>query len=276
MSEKILVIGGRGKTGGRVAKRLAQLNIHHRIGSREGQPRFDWTNPATFDAALEGMDKVYITFQPDLAVPGADVSVAALVDAARRAGVQHLVLLSGRGEQEAQVCEHIVMESGMDWTVVRASWFMQNFSENFFLDGILAGEVIVPITTVREPFLDADDIADVVVSALTNEAHKGKIYELTGPELLDFEQVIAAISEATKRTIIFQPLEMGKYKEVLRQFNIPEDFIWLVEYLFTKVLDGRNESLTNDIEKVLHREPTSISEFIIKTLKTGVWNPQNL
>ncbi len=276
MSEKILVIGGTGKTGRRVAERLALRNIPHRIGSRNGQPAFDWANPDTFDTALSGISKVYITFQPDLAVPGADDSIAALIAAANRAGVQHLVLLSGRGEQEAQVCERMVIESGMEWTVVRASWFMQNFSENFFLDGILAGEVVVPKVVAKEPFVDADDIADVVVAALTEDAHKGKVYELTGPELMDFGQAIAAISNAAGRPIAFQSVSMEEYTGMLQQFQIPEDFIWLIEYLFTEVLDGRNESLTGDIEQVLHRKPTTFAEYLEKTVKTGVWNPENL
>lgn len=275
MSEKILVIGGTGKTGKRVAERLAQRNIPHRIGSRKGQPPFDWANPATFDAALEGITKIYITFQPDLAVPGADACITALMEAARRAGVRHLVLLSGKGEREAQVCERIVMDSGMDWTVLRASWFMQNFSESIFLDGILAGELVVPTVSAKEPFVDCDDIADMAVAALNNEVHNGKTYEMTGPELLDFEQITAAVSKVVKRPIAFQAVGMGEYTGMLRQFQIPEDFIWLVEYLFTEVLDGRNESLSGDIETVLGRKPTSLAAFLEKTVKTGVWNPEN-
>lgn len=276
MSEKILVIGGTGKTGKRVAERLALRNIPYRIGSRNGQPPFDWAKPETFDAALNGISKAYISFQPDLAAPGADAAISALVAAARRAGLRQLVLLSGRGEPEAQVCERIVMESGMEWTVLRANWFMQNFSENFFLDGILAGEVVVPEVRAKEPFVDCDDIADVAVAALTNDAHKGKMYELTGPELLDFGQVIAGISKVANRPIAFRSVPIGDYTGMLRQYQVPEDFIQLIEYLFTQVLDGRNESLTGDIETVLHRQPTSFAEYLEKTVKTGVWNPENL
>ena len=116
-------------------------------------------------------------------MPGAADTVADFADVAVRAGVRRLVLLSGRGEAEAQRAERAVQQAGADWTIVGASWFSQHFSENYLLDGILAGELALPVGAVPEPFVDAEDIADVVAAALTGHEHTGQAYELTGPGL---------------------------------------------------------------------------------------------
>lgn len=184
-----------------------------------------------------------------------------------------MVLLSGRGEKEAQVCEQVVMNAGVDWTIVRASWFNQNFSESFFLDPILAGHVALPRGEALEPFVDADDIADVVVESLLHDMHVGQTYELTGPRLLTFEQVTTEISKVTGRDIKFESLTMDEYTKMLREYQVPEDYIWLINYLFTEVLDGRNSSVTNDIEKVLGRKAKDFAEYARETATTEIWNP---
>lgn len=274
MSNKILVLGGNGKTGRRVVERLTKLELPVTIGSRNGEPAFDWENSANWSAVLKDIDKVYITFQPDLAVPTAAAAIAKFVITAKDCGVKQLVLLSGRGENEAQVCENIVINSGLDWTIIRASWFMQNFSENFLIDGILSNEMVLPNIKSLEPFVDADDIADVVVAALTNSKHSRKIYELTGPELLSFELATAEIAKASNRQISYNEINMNEYVATLKSFQLPDDFIWLLHYLFTEVLDGRNESLTNDVENILGRKATSFEEYISKTIKTEIWKVQ--
>lgn len=272
MSNEILVIGGTGKTGRRVAERLTNLNVPVRIGSRNAAIPFDWDNEITWLAALQDIKKAYITFPPDLAVPGSSEKIALLVQAAKEAGVQKLVLLSGRGEEEAQLCERKVIESGLDYTIVRASWFMQNFSEGYFLESILAGHFVLPKINALEPFTDADDIADVVVASLINDEHSKKIYELTGPELLSFKEATFLISSAINRPIVYEEINMEEYRALLKSYELPEDIIWLITYLFSEVLDGRNESVTNDVEKVLARKPTSFKSYAEKTIKTGIWN----
>jgi uncharacterized protein YbjT (DUF2867 family) len=271
--KKILVLGGKGKTGRRVAERLTKLGKAIRIGSRSEKPPFDWENPQTWTGALDGMDAVYITFQPDLAVPSALEAIERFTSRAVKNGIKRMVLLSGRGEKEAQVCEQVVMNAGVDWTIVRASWFNQNFSESFFLDPILAGHVALPRGEALEPFVDADDIADVVVESLLHDMHVGQTYELTGPRLLTFEQVTAEISKVTGRDIKFESLTMDEYTKMLREYQVLEDYIWLINYLFTEVLDGRNSSVTNDIEKVLGRKAKDFAEYARETATTGIWNP---
>ncbi len=272
-ANNILVTGGTGKTGSRVVERLKTRNIPVRIGSRAGEPPFDWENPETWAGALDGMDTVYITFQPDLAVPGARKAIEGFTSQAVKGGIQKMVLLSGKGEKEAELCEQVVMNAGADWTIVRASWFNQNFSESFFLDPILAGHVALPRAEALVPYVDVDDIADVVVESLLDDKHVGKVYELTGPRLLTFKQATEEISKVTGRDIKFQSITMDEYTKILREYQVPEDHIWLIKYLLTEVLDGRNASTTNDIEKVLGRKAKDFTEYARETAKTGIWNP---
>ncbi|MCH6575136.1 MAG: NmrA family NAD(P)-binding protein [Bacteroidetes bacterium] len=271
--KKILVLGGKGKTGSRVAERLTKLGKTIRIGSRSEKPPFDWENPETWPGALDGMDTVYITFQPDLAVPGALKAIEEFTSQAVKGGIKKMVLLSGKGEKEAELCEQVVMNAGADWTIVRASWFNQNFSESFFLDPILAGHVALPRAEALVPYVDADDIADVVVESLLDDKHVGQTYELTGPRQLTFEQVIEEISKVTGRDIKFSSITMDEYTKMLKEYQVPEDYIWLINYLFTEVLVDRNSGVTNDIEKVLGRKAKDFAEYARETAATGIWNP---
>src|ERR671911_1377324 len=182
-----LVLGGTGKTGRRVAARLDARGLPVRVGSRSGQPPFDWENLDTWAPALEGVESVYVSYYPDIAIPGAPEAVRSFAELAVESGIRRLVLLSGRGEEEAQRAELAVQQAGAEWTIVRCSWFSQNFSENYLLEPILSGEVVLPAGNVPEPFVDAEDIADVAVAALTEDGHAGEIYELTSPRLLTFE-----------------------------------------------------------------------------------------
>ena len=269
----ILVTGGTGKTGRRVAERPKARNIPIRIGSRAGEPPFDRENPKTWTRALDGMNTVYITFQPDLAVPGARKAIEEFTSQAVKSGIQKMVLLSGKGEKEAELCEQVVMNAGADWTIVRASWFNQNFSESFFLDPILAGHVALPGGEALVPYVDADDIADVVVESLLDDKHVGQTYELTGPRQLTFKQVTEEISKVTGRDIKFNSITIDEYTKMLREYQVPEDYIWLINYLFTEVLVERNSIVTNDIEKVLGRKAKDFAEYTREIAATGIWNP---
>lgn len=274
--QSILVTGGKGKTGRKVAQKLIQLGHTVRIGSRSETPAFDWNNPETWAAALQGMTGVYITYQPDLAVPQALETIKNFTAFALKAGIKKMVLLSGRGEKEAQICEEVIMATHIDWTIVRADWFNQNFSESFFLDPILAGHVALPQSNIQIPFIDTDDIADIVVKAIHEKGHSKQVYEITGPRLLTFEQVVQEISKATNRNIQFQSISLEEYTAMLRQFQTPEDYIWLINYLFTNVLDGRNSNITHTVEKVLGRKAKDFSEYAKEVAATGVWNQEVL
>ena len=274
MSNKILVLGSTGKTGKRIADKLEQLKCPVVRASRNATPSFNWDEPDNWSQLLKDIDQVYISFQPDLAVPHAAEKIRLFTEKAREQKVRKLVLLSGRGEKEAAVSEGIVMTSGIDWTILRASWFMQNFSEGFFLDSILSSELVLPVLHKAEPFIDVDDLADVAVASLTSALHSHKIYELTGPELLTFKGATGIIAAKLNRPILVSEVSMDEYISMLRSFAVPEDFIWLIRYLFTELLDGRNELLTNDVEKILGRKPSDFRDYVTKTLNSGIWTTQ--
>lgn len=271
MSKTILILGGNGKTGRRVAERLAAKGKEVRLASRSTAPAFDWTDPSGWAAVLEGVDAAYVSYQPDLAVPGAVKAIGTLCRVAVEKGVKHLVLLSGRGEDEALASEEVLKRSGVGYTVIRASWFFQNFSEAFLVEGIQAGELVLPVGDVGEPFIDADDIADIAAAALTEPGHAGRTYEVTGPRLMTFSDAVAEIARQTGRDIRFTTVDIGDYVALLKQAQIPADTIWLVHYLFTTVLDGRNESLTDGVLQALGRPPRDFADYVRETAATGVW-----
>jgi len=267
----VLVLGATGKTGRRIAANLDSAGVPVRRGSRSAVPAFDWDSESTWDASLEGVDAVYINYSPDLAMPGATDAIRSLVAKARRAGVRHLVLLSGRGEEEAQACERIVMESGVDWTVVRASWFNQNFSEGAFVDMVQAGRITLPDVDTPEPFVDVDDIADVVTAALTEPGHLGQVYEVTGPRLLTLADVADEISRATGRTISYAPVPHEAFVDGIERSGAPREVVWMLDYLFATVLDGRNAYLTDGVERALGRAPKDFADYAREMAATDVW-----
>ena len=270
-----LVLGGTGKTGRRVALRLEARGMPTRVGSRSGEPQFDWEDAATWARALHNGESGYVSYYPDLAIPGAPASVRSFTELAVESGVQRLVLLSGQGEEEAQSAEQAVREvgdqAGVDWTIVRCAWFMQNFDENFLLEPILAGEVALPSGNVPEPFVDAGDIADVAVAALTEDGHAGEIYELTGPRLLTMEEAVGEISKATRQEIRFVPVTLEEFLGAAYG-DVPPEFLSFLTYLFGEVLDGRNAHLTDGVRRALGREPKDFSDYALDVAATGVWS----
>jgi uncharacterized protein YbjT (DUF2867 family) len=267
-----LVIGGTGKTGRRVAEGLKAKGHNVRIGSRSAVPSFDWNNAKGWDACLEGVTAVYITYAPDLAMPGATDAIQAFVDLARQRSVKRLVLLSGRGEREAQACERIVQDSGLEWTIVRASWFNQNFSEGAFIDMALHGAITLPAGDQLEPYVDVDDIADVAVAAFTEDHHNGEIYEVTGPRLMTVADVAADLSKATGREIVYVDVPHEDFVTEVANSGAPKDVVWLLDYLFSTVLDGRNAHLADGVQRALGRAPKDFADYARDVAATGTWS----
>jgi uncharacterized protein YbjT (DUF2867 family) len=269
----ILVIGSTGKTGTRVADQLEARGIPVRHGSRTAAIPFDWDDPQTWTPALTGVDKVYVTYYPDLAVPGSVDAIRGLTERAERAGVRRVVLLSGRNEVEAERAEDVVRTSGLEWTIVRCAFFSQNFSEGAWLDEVLAGSVTLPVRDVQEPFVDADDIADVALAALTEDHHVGELYELTGPRLLRFGDAVAEVAAAAGRDVGFVSVSIDDYIAMLTEYGMPDDFIWLLNHLFTEVL-GSKAQLADGVQRALGREPKDFADYARDAAATGVWAAQ--
>ncbi len=266
----ILVIGSTGKTGSRIFEKLTDLGHDVRPGSRHATIPFDWDDAATWGPALAGVGAVYISYFPDLAVPGASAKIEELTVAARDAGVERLVLLSGRGEPHAQLCEVIVARSGLEYTLVRASWFAQNFSEGYLLAPAMAGEIALPAGNVREPIVDVDDIADVAVAALTEGGHNGELYEVTGPRLLSFDEVAAELSAHMGRPVRYVPISFDAFHAGMSA--AAGAFIAdVITGICRMTLDGRNEYVSDGVERALGRPATDFSAFCRKAAADGAW-----
>ncbi len=271
-NQTIAIVGATGKTGARVLAQLQAAGQPVRALSRNSQYAFDWTDKAGWEDALRGVQSVYLTYFPDLAVPQAESDIRHFVDLASKLEVEHIVLLSGRGEEGAQRAEEVVKNSDLDWNIVRASWFMQNFSESFMLDGIRAGELVLPEPKAREPFIDVQDIVDMAVAALTRRELRNQLFEITGPDLLGFDNCVAAIAAASNRDIGFRTAPIDLYLKSAKAEGLPADIVWLINELFVNVLDGRNESVTDTLESVLGRPARSFSQYVEDTAKTAVWS----
>ncbi len=267
-----LVLGATGKTGRRVADRLRRRGMTVREGSRNGAPRFDWEDQTTWGPVVEGVRAAYIAYHPDLAAPGAPETVRAFAEVAIDRGVDKLVLLSGRGEEEAQRAEQEVLATGADVTVVRCAWFMQNFSEDFMRQTVMDGQIILPGGDGREPFVDADDIADVAVAALTEDGHRGRIYELTSPNLYTLTDVAAELSRVTGRTIDYVPVTVDEYAAGAAANGVPPELVTFLTYLFGEVF-GNNAYVTDGVQRALGRPARDLSTFAEHAAAAGAWEP---
>ena len=261
ISGTIGVLCATGKSSSRVADRLEADGHSVRRLARSTTPAFDWTRPEEWPAALAGLKALYVVFVPDVAAPGADATVGQLLAVARDAGVERAVLLSGRGEDGAGRAEGVALASGIATTIVRASWFSQNFTEGMLVpvDGVIA----LPAGERREPFVDLDDIADVVVAALTGDGHAGRVYEVTGPELLTFSEAADLIAEASGRPVQYVPLDLETFRAAVAE-EAGDELADMLTELCREVFDGRNESLTDGVRQALGREPRSLRDVLAR------------
>ena len=270
-SPLVLLTGGTGTTGRRIADRLRARHVAVRIASRSGTPPFDWDQPDTWPALLDGATAAYIAYSPDIAMPGAADIVDRFCRAAVDAGVEHLVLLAGRGEPEAEVAEQVVRDSGARWTIVRASWFAQNFSEGMLLDATRSGTITMPARDVGEPFVDVEDIADVAATALVEPGHDGRTYDVTGPRLLTFADAAAELAAASGRPITYVDVSSAEFVAGAVAEGVPIEIADWIVTLCEIVLDGRNEHVGHGVQEALGRAPRDFRDFAIRAAAEGAW-----
>ncbi|RAY14256.1 SDR family NAD(P)-dependent oxidoreductase [Actinomadura craniellae] len=266
----IAVLGGRGKTGRRVAARLGDLGRPVRAVSRSTPLRFDWDDQDTWAAVLDGAEAVYLvppTEHLDMSVVGTFTARAAA------AGVRRLVSLSYRGADHAGEPpeERAVRESGIDWTILRPAWFDQNFSEDIFLEPVRAGRLEFPAGEGREAFVDADDIADVAVAALTGPGHAGEIYEISGPEPISLRTAASLIGRETGREITYTPIEPADFTAAMTAQGYPSEVAAMVTGLLGAIAGGAGDHVSDGVQRALGREPRSFADYAKATAATGVW-----
>ncbi|WP_405861214.1 NmrA family transcriptional regulator [Streptomyces sp. NBC_00090] len=267
-----LVLGGTGRVGRRVAQRLIGRGVNVRVGSRTGEPPFDWEDPSTWADAVAGVRSAYLMYYPEVEWPGAGDAIAALARLTVDAGVQRLVLLSARNQDEAVRCENAVTSLPVEWTIVAPSSFHQNFDEGVFLEPLRHGVLALPAGGNADPFVDADDIADVVVAALTEDGHVGERYELTGPRLWTFAQGVDEIARATGRALRYEPITRDQFADAIVNDGAPREFAEPLATLISEFFDGRNSSLADGVERALHRKPRDFADWVAEIARTGVWD----
>ncbi|WKX13517.1 NAD(P)H-binding protein [Streptomyces sp. NL15-2K] len=266
----VVVTGASGRTGGRVARAAAAAGLTVRPASRARG--FDWQDPTTWAQTLRGADAAYLVYPSDVGAPAAAEAVGALAREAVGLGVRRLVLLSARGAELAVPAEEALKSSGADWTVVRASWFMQNFSEGPLVEGLRQGELVFPGGEVREPFVDVRDIADVVVAVLrSGDRYVGRTLEVTGARSLTWREAVGEISEAVGRKFVYTPVPVRAYGETLAEFGVPAEEVEALVEVFESTLDGRNAHVTDAVRQVLGREARDFTDFAREAAAEGTW-----
>ncbi|MGX2995032.1 NAD(P)H-binding protein [Streptomyces sp. JNUCC 64] len=253
----VLVLGATGKTGRRVAAALTLRGHTVRAASRKGATRFDWSEPDTWGPALDGTRAVYVV---DSQGPDAPAEVGAFARLAAERGVRRLVLLSARtwgefGDAESLATEAAVRASGVDWTILRPTWFAQNFTEEWFLSSVLThGELRVPTGGGREPFVDLADVAEVAAVTLTEDGHTGRIYELSGPRALTLEEAVGELARATGRPLRYVPLDDDQYRAEQLAAGIPGEIVELLVQLFGHIRTDGSATVADGVRTVLGRE----------------------
>ncbi|MFJ8882423.1 NAD(P)H-binding protein [Streptomyces sp. NPDC102402] len=279
-SGTVLVIGGTGKTGRRTVARLRELGVETRSASRSGDVRFDWEDRATWQAALDGVEAVYIVPLDTSPSP-----TPAFVEQAVAAGVRRLVLLSARGVDVPGYFgssyddggphlegETAVRSSGAAWTILRPGWFAQNFSEGVFLDGVRAGELALPTGDGRAAFVDADDIAAVAAAALTEDGHEGEVYELSGPRALGIDDVLDEIAKVTGARAAYVQLEESAFRAGLVAQGMPEEEAALWTAAMKPIRTSQEALVTDGVPRALGRPPRDIADFARDAAAEGVWD----
>ncbi|WP_306321611.1 MULTISPECIES: NAD(P)H-binding protein [unclassified Streptomyces] len=270
----VLVTGATGRTGRRVVDAARAAGFEVRAASRSGAVRFDWERSGTWDEALRGADGAYLAFPTDIGAPDAADLVGAVARRAVELGVRRLVLLSARGQDQALPAEEALRASGAEWTILRCAWFQQNFSEGPLADQVREGELAFAAPQeLREPFIDAADIADVAVAVLGGAPgrYAGEVLDLTGPELLTWGEAVAAVAAATGTVKRYVPVPVREYGAVLGEFGMPEEEAAFLVDLFETLLDGRNASVSGGVERVLGRGPRTFAEFAEREAAAGAW-----
>lgn len=275
----ILIIGGKGKTGRRVAEQLDARGVPYRLASRSSEQRFDWYDEGTWAGAVAGIDTAYLA--PPVGPTGL-ARAGQFIKQAATEGLRRVVLLSGRGVgspgrdfavYEGQLeLEYAVKASGADWTIVRPAWFAQGFSEDFMLGYALAGEIRVAAGSGGEAWIDTNDVGDVMAAALLDERHTGETYSLSGPRALTMGEVAAELSAASGRQISYVDLEPEQFVAEIVDYGQTLEDAEAVRDLFAVIRNHRSEYVSEGVQQVLGRAPRDFADWARETAKTGVWS----
>jgi uncharacterized protein YbjT (DUF2867 family) len=274
----MLILGGKGKTGRRVVAQLEAAGVPVRPASRSSERRFDWYDESTWPGIVAGVHTAYLA--PPVGPTGL-AQACRFVKQAADEGLRRVVLLSGRGVgspgrefavyESGLDLEHALKDSGADWTIVRPAWFMQNFSEDFLREYVMAGEIRLSAGTGAEAWIDTDDVGDVMAAALLDERHTGQTYSLSGPRTLTMAEVAGELTTATGRPIRYVDLEPDEHVAELTGFGLTQEDAEAVRDLFAVIRNHRSEYVSNGVEEVLGRAPRDFTDWARSTAQAGAW-----
>jgi uncharacterized protein YbjT (DUF2867 family) len=267
-----LVIGASGTTGSRVVAQLAAAGHGVKAASRRATPvpgaapvRFDWYDPSTHAAALDGADRVYLI--PPLADSDPVAVMVPFLRRARAAGVHRAVLLSSSAIPEGGPAVGSVHRALPDlveqWAVLRPSWFMQNFTGQHAhaLSIRERGSILTATGSGRVGFIDAGDIAAVAFHALTDEHAPDTDLVLTGPEALSYDDVAAIMTEVTGRLVVHRSLSCEQMRNRLAA-QIPEEFAAMLAGLDRAIAEGSEDRVTDAVQRLTGRPARTFRAFL--------------
>lgn len=259
----ILLIGGTGKVGRRLARVLRDQGQEVRLASRSGgDVRFDWRDPETYDHALAGVDAVFIVG------PGSATDWSPLLrDLLARsvsAGVRRAVLLSARGVEflpggAVDRAERALREGPIPWSILRPSHFAQNFTEAMFVP--VDGVVVAPVARGKQAFVDVEDLAEVAAVLLTNPDFESDVVEVSGPEAIGFDAAVALLGDSAGQPFAFVDETPEQHVERLRAAGTPEGYITWRMAMLGGIRSGRDSRVSDGVPRVLGRPATSFAEW---------------
>jgi uncharacterized protein YbjT (DUF2867 family) len=277
MSRSILVTGALGNVGAEVVKLLRQSEqpvhaagtrpaaIAQRFGGQVKATWLDFGKPESYGAALADVERMFLIRPP--AISNVRRYIFPVIDAAKQAGVRQIVFLSLIGVEKNPVVPHHkieqhILKSGLDYTFVRPSFFMQNLSSTHRDEIKHQNEIFVPAGRGKTSFIDARDIAAVVTLALTEAGHANRIYELTGAEALDYSQVAAMLTDVLGRVIAYRHPGLLQFMRRQHAKGTPLAFAAVMAGIYTTARLGLAARLTSDVRRLLGRAPIGFKQYI--------------
>ncbi len=237
---------------------------------------FDWQDSSTWSGAFAGVRCVLVVRPPQLSRPRAQMLPA--LEAARSAGVQHLVLISLQGAETNRVVPHAALEawmrtSGVPWTFVRPSFFMQNLTGTHRAEIRDTDEIVVPAGTGATAFVDTADVAAVATAALLDpERHAGRAWTPTGPEALTYDEVAAVLGAELGRPVRYRRPGLLRYARHARASGMPWAMVAVTSGIYTVARLGRAAGLTDHVRTVTGRPPVDLRTFVHR--ERGAWLPR--
>lgn len=270
--KQILVIGSTGNVGRNLVKELAQsgeqVRAAMRVPDRGKVPagvepvKFDYRDPGTFGATLEGVDRVFVMGPPE---PAPHKVMIPFIEAAARGG-RKIVLMSVMGAElddqaSLRQAELAVEAFGAPFVALRPNWFMDNF-HTFWIDPILqAGVIPLPAADGRTSFVDARDIAAAAAAALRTDRFDGKAFTLTGPEALTYGEAAVVVSKAAGKEIRYVPVSDDEFVHTSVSAGVPEDLARYLAALFEFVREGGAAEISSAVKQLTGHEPRTLAQY---------------